>query len=98
MAPKKPVNKLETKINEVDGMTLVLIPSGEFMMGADADDFTAANNEKPAVKVNLTKPYWMAITAVTQGMYEKIMAGTPNQVITQASGTLSPRNNCIKIF
>lgn len=87
MATKKPVNSLETKINVVDGMTLVLIPAGEYMMGADPDDFTAANNEKPAVQVTLTKPYWMATTPVTQEMFAKVMAGTPNR-----SGVQNPTN------
>ena len=79
MATKKRVGILETKVNEVDGMTLVLIPAGTFKMGADADDFTAANNEKPAVDVTLTKSYWMATTAVTQEMFEKVMVGGSNR-------------------
>jgi formylglycine-generating enzyme required for sulfatase activity len=79
MATKKLVNLLETKVNEVDGMNLVLIPAGTFKMGADADDFTAANNEKPPVDVTLTKSYWMATTAVTQEMFEKVMVGIPNR-------------------
>jgi formylglycine-generating enzyme required for sulfatase activity len=38
MATKKLVNLLETKVNEVDGMNLVLIPAGTFKMGAEAHD------------------------------------------------------------
>ena len=80
MATKqKQTTVLDTKINEIDGMTLVLIPPGEFMMGADPDDRMAAPNEKPAVKVLITKSYWLATTMVTQEMFEKIMKGVPNR-------------------
>ena len=73
MATKKPALTLETKINEADGMSLVLIPSGEFLMGAPPNDSLAGRNEKPQVKVTITKPYWMTTTAITQEAINKIL-------------------------
>lgn len=73
MATKKQVLTLETRTNEIDGMTLVLIPSGEFMMGAPDHDGLASRNEKPQVKVKITKPYWITTTVVTQGAVSKIL-------------------------
>ena len=66
MAKKKEISTLETKENKIDGMTLVLIPSGEFMMGASQTDSLAAKNEKPQVKVVISKSYWMTTTPITQ--------------------------------
>jgi len=73
MATKKQVLNVETKVNEIDGMTLVLIPSGEFMMGAPDNDSLAARNEKPQVKVTLTNSYWITTTPVTQQSIQKIL-------------------------
>jgi len=54
-----------------DGVTmeLVLIPAGEFMMGAnDAGTF-----EKPAHRVRITRPFYMGKYEVTQQQYEAVM-------------------------
>jgi serine/threonine-protein kinase len=48
----------------VDGMTLVLIPAGEFIMGSDDGDF----DEIPQ-RTETTEAFWIDLTEVTQGMY-----------------------------
>ncbi|MFH1378130.1 MAG: SUMF1/EgtB/PvdO family nonheme iron enzyme [Planctomycetota bacterium] len=51
------------------GMELVLIPAGEFMMGANDGN----NCEKPIHKVIISKPFYMGKYEVTQEQYEKVM-------------------------
>jgi formylglycine-generating enzyme required for sulfatase activity len=43
-------------------MEFVLIPAGEFMMGAVPQDKEAGDDEKPQHKVRITKPFiWVNI-------------------------------------
>jgi len=66
------------------GMTLVLIPPGEFMMGsresaeqmatafdAEVEKFT---NEYPRHRVTLTKPFYLGIYEVTRGKFAEFVA------------------------
>lgn len=58
-----------TKVSPVDGMTLVYVPAGEFIMGSDDGDFS----EKPERTIYLDA-FWIDMTEVTQGMYAKCTA------------------------
>lgn len=49
------------------GQTLVLIPSGQFMMG----------EEDKVVEATLTKPFSIAQTEVTQGQWKQVMGTSP---------------------
>jgi len=50
------------------GMKFVRIEPGSFMMGsAEGGDF----DERPVHKVNITKPFFMAVTEVTNAQYEQ---------------------------
>jgi formylglycine-generating enzyme required for sulfatase activity len=61
----------QTKVNEVDGATLILIPSGEFLMGSDnRSDPYYAGMEGPPHLVSL-KDYWIYRTEVTNAMYKQ---------------------------
>jgi formylglycine-generating enzyme required for sulfatase activity/predicted Ser/Thr protein kinase len=65
------------------GMEFVLIPAGEFMMGAvpqdnEAFDNEAFDNEKPQHKVRITKPFYMGKYPVTQEEWEKLMGNNPS--------------------
>ena len=51
-------------VRPVDGMVMVYIPAGEFIMGSDAGE----NNERPAHPVYLDA-YWIDQTEVTNAMY-----------------------------
>ena len=56
------------------GMKCRLIPAGSFLMGSvkEAD-------EQPIRKVNISKPFYMGVTEVTQAQYEKVMGVNPSQ-------------------
>jgi formylglycine-generating enzyme required for sulfatase activity len=59
------------QVNPIDGMKLVLIPSGEFLMGSNSEDdpyFWGA--EGPQHPVYLDE-YWMYRTEVTNAMYQQ---------------------------
>jgi len=60
------------QVSEQDGMTLVYIPEGEFIMGSSDEDKDAAEDEKPQHKVYLDA-YWIDKTEVTNGMYNKCL-------------------------
>jgi formylglycine-generating enzyme required for sulfatase activity len=51
------------------GMTFVQLGSVEFLMGSA--DAKSPDNEKPAHTVQITQPFWMAMTPVTNAQYEQ---------------------------
>ncbi len=55
---------------------LVYIPSGSFIMGSP--DGMGSSDEHPQHKVELTQPFLMAATPVTQGQYEALMGKNPS--------------------
>jgi serine/threonine-protein kinase len=56
-------------VSPVDGMVLVFVPAGEFIMGSNDGDF----DEKPVRTVYLDA-FWIDQTEVTHGMYAKCTA------------------------
>lgn len=65
-----PATPLATQVSALDGMTLVYIPSGQFLMGSPEADAAAGVEEKPQHKVYLSV-YWMDQTEVTNAMYTR---------------------------
>jgi formylglycine-generating enzyme required for sulfatase activity len=59
------------------GMTFVLVPAGEFQMGSDREG--ALDTERPAHKVRITKPFYIATTEVTQGVYVRVTGVNPSR-------------------
>ncbi|MCH1494358.1 MAG: formylglycine-generating enzyme family protein [Rubripirellula sp.] len=57
------------------GMQLKRIPAGSFTMGSE----NGANNEKPAHKVTLTKPFMLGVHEVTQEQYQRVMGSNPSK-------------------
>ncbi len=55
------------------GMQMILIPAGDFMMGAPEDEKGHRENEIPQHPVRITKPFWLGVYEVTQTEYEQIM-------------------------
>lgn len=51
------------------GMRFIHIGAGEFTMGST--DSESPDNERPAHRVRLTRPYWIAQTPVTNAQYEQ---------------------------
>ena len=58
------------------GMEFLLIPSGEFYMGAE--DSEASNNEKPKHRVRITRPFYLAKYPTTQAQWEAVMEDNPS--------------------
>jgi len=57
-----------TQISPVDGMVMVSVPAGEFLMGSTSSDSLADDDEKPQHVVYLDA-YWIDRTEVTNAMY-----------------------------
>ena len=57
-----------TMISEHDGMTLLYVPAGNFLMGSDDSDPDAHPNEKPQHTVYLDA-FWIDKTDITNRMY-----------------------------
>ncbi|MEZ4629272.1 MAG: SUMF1/EgtB/PvdO family nonheme iron enzyme [Deinococcales bacterium] len=53
------------------------IKAGEFLMGSQADEPERYDNETQH-KVRLSKDYWLADTACTQGLWEAVMGNNPS--------------------
>jgi len=70
-----------TKISEIDGMEMVYVPAGNFLMGNDRND--AYSHESPLHKVYLDA-YWIDKYEVTNAQYRKCeqsgFCDRPNQV------------------
>ena len=58
-------------------MKLVLIPAGTFMMGSPPDEQGRSDLESPQHQVRISKPFYMAITPVTQKQWKAIMPQLP---------------------
>ena len=63
------------KINSGDGALMILIPGGEFLMGASPEDSDAGWEEKPRHKVYLN-PFYIYKYEVTFGQYSKFIKET----------------------
>ena len=58
---------------------MMLIPKGEFMMGALEDDSQARNDEKPRHRVTLTRDFLIGKYAVTQALWESVMGSNSSR-------------------
>jgi formylglycine-generating enzyme required for sulfatase activity len=63
----------QTWTSPADGVTLVCVPAGEFLMGAADDDPLAGDDEKPQHPVYLDA-FWIDGTEVTNANFAKCMA------------------------
>jgi serine/threonine protein kinase/formylglycine-generating enzyme required for sulfatase activity len=83
VAPAKPahevpkVYELESMKNSI-GMTLRLIPAGEFFMGSADEAIEAENEEKPLHRLRITKPFFLGVCEVTQAEYQAVMGDNPS--------------------
>jgi formylglycine-generating enzyme required for sulfatase activity len=72
-SPEPTLETGATMVSEVDGMTLVHIPEGEFLMGSADTDSDAFDSEKPQHPVYLDA-YWIDQTEVTNVMYSECVS------------------------
>ena len=56
-----------------------LIPKGEFMMGAKANELGSLANEKPQRKIKIECPFYIGYYEVTQKQWKAIMGNSPSQ-------------------
>jgi len=61
------------------GMKMVLIPAGEFIMGAAESDPHARANEEPQHPVRITTPFYLGLYKVTQEQYQHVMGNNPSR-------------------
>ncbi len=61
------------------GMSLVLIPAGEFSMGSPDSEADRGLGEGPQHQVRITKPFYLGACEVTQGEYESVMGRNPSR-------------------
>jgi uncharacterized protein (TIGR02996 family) len=54
-------------------LTFVLIPPGRFWMGSPGGESGRYENESPRHQVDLTRPFWLATTPITQRQWKAIM-------------------------
>ena len=66
---KKP-NYAQNITNSI-GMEFVLIPKGSFMMGSDSK--VGYDNERPSHAVNISRPFYLQKTEVTQGEWKEVI-------------------------
>jgi len=68
------------------GMTLKLIPDGEFFMGSPDDAIEAENHEKPSHRVRISKPFYLGVCEVTQAQYKAVMGNNPSWFSANGGG------------
>jgi len=70
-----PKPTLQVEIGRGATMDFVLVPRGSFVMGGDA----GAADEKPAHRVVITRPFYLAKHPVTQQQWETLMGTNPSK-------------------
>ena len=71
------------------GMKLVLIPSGDFLMGSPDWDTKTSLDEKPQHPVRITKPFYLGRYLVTQNEYQQVMGSNPSYFSATGDGKAS---------
>ena len=72
------LKKLTLDCGQKVTMDLVLIPKGKFFMGSSASQEGHEDKESPRHEVELTKPFYLGVTEVTQAQYEAVMGENPS--------------------
>jgi uncharacterized protein (TIGR02996 family) len=60
------------------GMTFALIPAGTFWMGSPEEEEGHQDNEAPLHEVEISRPFYLGVTPVTQEQYERVMGLNPS--------------------
>ena len=68
------------------GMKFVLIPAGTFRMGSPESEEERLSDEGPVHEVQITRPFYMSVTPVTQEQYEKVMGSNPSYFSAKGDG------------
>jgi formylglycine-generating enzyme required for sulfatase activity len=73
-----PAEDARTFTSPTFGATFALIPSGTFMMGSPKDDRVLSYGESPQHQVTISRSFYMQMTEVTQGQWQKVMGNSPS--------------------
>ena len=76
--PREIVNKI--------GMKLVLVGPGKFLMGSPNNEEGRSADEGPQHEVQLTRPFYIGVYAVTQEEYQRVMGTNPSWFSATGSG------------
>jgi formylglycine-generating enzyme required for sulfatase activity len=74
-----------TRTRPADGMAIVYVPAGEFLMGSTDADPDAADNEKPQHTVYLDA-FWMDRTEVTVAQFRAFVQATGYRTLAEQRG------------
>jgi sulfatase modifying factor 1 len=96
-APSPQIKRSDEPAKEIVnsiGMKLKLIPAGEFMMGSDATDSDAEDEEfidhaagrKEKHRVRITKPFYLGIHQVTRGQFRQFVDAARYQTEAEKDG------------
>lgn len=77
---------LEVKLKGTD-IRLRLVPPGEFVMGSQRREDGRNDAECPAHRVTISKPFYMAVTEITQAQWQKVMNSNPSHFSRDRCGT-----------
>ncbi len=69
------------------GMKLVLIPAGEFLMGAPGSDQDAGRDESPQHRVRISHPFYMGVHEVTVGQFRAFVLATGHQTAAETEAS-----------
>jgi formylglycine-generating enzyme required for sulfatase activity len=72
--------KGEVRVNRVDHLRYVWVPSGTFVMGCSPGDEECYEFEKPPHQIAITNGFWMGQTEVTVGAYKRFAAPPGRQM------------------
>ena len=61
-----------------NGIELLLVPPGTFMMGLSDSDTEGQNSERPAHQVTITKAFYLGRFEVTQLQWERVLNSNPS--------------------
>lgn len=64
------------------GLELLLVPPGQFLMGSEE----GPPNERPAHRVQITRPYYLGRTEVTQAQFARFVAETGHVTTAERTG------------
>ncbi len=78
VAPPPSPQNCKGRVNDKDGLCYVRIPAGSFLMGCSPGDNACSEDEKPAVRVEITKAFLLGETEVTQEAFQRVMKTNPS--------------------
>ncbi|MEW5912374.1 MAG: SUMF1/EgtB/PvdO family nonheme iron enzyme, partial [Thermodesulfobacteriota bacterium] len=82
-AATEQARKISPRFTNSVGMEFALIPAGSFMMGSPESDEDGYEGERPQHRVEITKPFYLGVTEVTQGQWKAVMGNNPSYYFKQ---------------